>query len=214
MKKIISMLIGLTLPHFIYANESDFWQWFLNNQPKIETATQGDEQIIDELLTQLHKYNEHLFFEISTNSDDKHLIITAEGDSKQFDSVRNLIAKAPKIKHWQFTALKPAIGFNFTNNYEGVEYDPTKLWFLPLDNKSDPAAIGIKIGIPNYDEKTHIHSKAAMWVILDNGLGELAAATDIQYMNTVPLPLQPEKEGYIKLAELPEYIDWKKRQQK
>lgn len=191
-------------------NKTDFWTWFLKNQTAIESFKGSDDIILDQLLEQLHQYNEHLFFELSTNFEEKELVITAEGDSEQFDSVRNLIAKAPNVKNWKFTAFRPPLGFDFKTEYDGVEYDPQQLWFLPLDNKANPSAIGIRIGIPNFDEKVHIHSKAAAWIVLDTGLGELAAAQDIQYMDTGALPADPEQAGYIELSELPQYIIWKK----
>lgn len=214
MKKIVSLLTLLTLSGFANAKDLDFWQWFLKHQNRIESFREGNDQVIDELLTQLHKYNKNLYLEISTNSEIKELVITAEGDSTQFESVRNLIAQAPNLKNWKFTAFKPAFGFGFTHNYEGIEYAPEKMWFLPLENASDPSAVGIRIGIPNFNEKNHIHSKAALWIILDTGLGELAAAQEIQYMDTGALPSNPEKEGYIELAELQEYLEWKKSNNK
>lgn len=210
MKTIASLLALLSLSGSLGAKDLDFWQWFLKRQERIEAFKEGSDQVIDELLSQLHKYNKHLFLELSVNSEIKELVITAEGDTEQFESVRNLIAKAPSLKNWKFTAFKPALGFGFVNKYMGVEYDPSKLWFLPLEKTSDPSAIGIKIGIPNFDEKTHIHSRAALWIILDTGLGELVAAQDIQFMETGALPSDPEKEGYIELIELPKYLEWKK----
>ena len=33
----------------------------------------------------------------------------------------------------------------------------------------------------------------------------------IQFVEIVPLPLQPQREGYLRLSELQEYIQWRKR---
>jgi hypothetical protein len=192
------------------AKDADFWAWFLNHKHRIEAVGSRNDRILDELLAQLHQYNEHLFFEVLTDAAQKELIITAEGNAKHLNSVRNLIAKAPKVKNWRFIAFKPPLGFDFVHNYEGVEYDPKTLWFLPLTRESKPSDIGIRIGIPNYDEQTHANSMAALWVILETGLGELSAAQDIQYMETGLLPPSPESEGYIELVELQAYLNWKK----
>lgn len=214
MKKIISLLTLFTFSGHATASDSEFWKWFLKHQSKIEAFKNANDPILDQLLEQLHKYNEHLFLELSTNFEEKELVITAEGDSEQFESVRDLMAKAPKLKNWKFTAFRPPLGFGFQTKYEGVEYDPEKLWFLPLENESNPSAVGIKIGIPSFDEKIHVHSKAAAWVILDTALGELVSAQEIQYMETGALPSDPEKEGYIELPELPKYLTWKKSKKK
>ncbi len=214
MKKLLSLLTLFIFPSSVTANDQDFWKWFLQNQSKIEALKNADDPILAHLLEQLHKYNEHLFLELSTNAEEKELVITAEGDSEHFESVRNLIATAPKLKNWKFTAFRPPLGFALQTKYEGVEYDPAKLWFLPLENESNPSAVGIKIGIPSFDEKVHEHSTAAAWIILDTALGELVSALEIQYMETGALPADPAKEGYIELVELPDYLAWKKNKNK
>lgn len=193
------------------ANEDTFWQWFSKNLSNIESHKDENDKILDELLLQLHKYNENLFFELSTDDVENELIITAEGDSDQFESVRNLIAKSPNIRNWKFIAFKPALGFDFTIKYEGTEYNPAKLWFLPLEDASDPSFFGIRIGIPNFNKKTHNHSEAAIYIILDTALGELTAAEEIHYIEAGSLPASPEKEGYIELTELKDYLDWMKK---
>lgn len=210
MKQLMSLLALLGFSTSTIATEADFWAWFVQNRPQIEALTGEQDPIIDQLLAQLHRYNQHLFLELSTNSDHNELVITAEGDAAHFDSVRTLIAKAPTVKHWTFTALRPPLGFAFKTTYEGVEYDPAQLWFLPLENKENPSAVGLRIGIAHFDEKTHLHANAAAWVMLDTGLGEQACAEDIQYVETGALPAEPEKAGYIELAELPEYLKWVK----
>ena len=50
-----------------------------------------------------------------------------------------------------------------------------------------------------------------MYKILDVLLGEKSAATDIDYIAFDQLPDNPEEEGMIELAELPDYIAWKKK---
>jgi hypothetical protein len=214
MNKIALLLILLTVSGTTMATENDFWQWFVKHQSSIEAFDEHNQHILDELLVQLHNYNDQLYLELSTNTVENELVITAEGDPAQFDSVRQLVAKAPALKNWTFTAFMPAMGFDFISTYEGVDYDPDHLWFMPLENESDPSAFGIRVGIKDFDEKAHQHSEAAIWIILNTALGELACAEDIHYMETTALPEHPEKAGFIELVELPDYLDKHKNNKK
>lgn len=44
------------------------------------------------------------------NASTAELVVTADGDIKTFVWVEELIAAAPKLANWKFTALKPATG--------------------------------------------------------------------------------------------------------
>ncbi len=202
---IISISVGNVM-----AIENSFWSWFSSNVKTIESFSSGDEGMLNEILRNLHSYDENLYFEISTHEEVKELVITAEGDAAHFESVRRLISEAPDINNWIFVAFKPPMGFDFVSEYEGVTYDPSKLWFLPLVSESNPSLLGLRVGIPNYDEQFHEHSVPAILILLDTGLGELKAAEEINHVETGALPKNPASEGYIEFDEIGKYIDWRK----
>lgn len=212
MRKILATLILLVSTGQVMGEQLNFWSWFSSNIKTLESFQPGNDTILDAILENLHKYNSKLYFEISTNEEVNELVITAEGDSSQFDSVRKLVAGAPALKNWKITAFKPPMGFGFTNRYEGVDYDPGKLWFLPLVSEDDPKLLGLRVGIFDYDPKVHEHATQAIWILLDTGLGELRAAEEVHHVEAVLLPKSPENEGYIELNEINEYIDWRKKQ--
>lgn len=190
------------------ASENDFWEWFSHNQQAIESYESGNETLLDDILIALHKYNDALYFEFSTQNEVNEFIISAGGDSEQFDSVFTLVGAAPKLKNWAFIALKPAMGFDFISTYEGVDYDPDKIWFLPLVSHSSPDKLGLRVGIPHYNSETHEHSVSAIWIVLDAGLGEFKSSQKIDYIETVELPSNPEELGYIEFNEIGDYLDW------
>ena len=193
------------------AGDNKFWVWFSENHEAIESYKSGDEKLLDEITEELHKYNENLYFEFSTHDEINEFIITAEGDSEHFDSVFTLIDSAPNIKGWKFIALKPAMGFEFITSYEGVDYNSDDLWFLPLSGKSNPKVLGLRVGIPNYDKKIHENSVSAIWILLDSGLGELKTTQEVHHVETTALPKNPEESGYIKVKEMEDYLEWRKK---
>ena len=63
-----------------------FWSWFQKSQNRFLFLSDIDgeekENLLDEFLTEIHKFNENVYFEIGGHKDDEkvELIISAEGD--------------------------------------------------------------------------------------------------------------------------------------
>ncbi|MDH5325552.1 MAG: hypothetical protein OEZ68_02740 [Gammaproteobacteria bacterium] len=189
------------------AQHNFFWSWFQDNLGRIESRHETDRDgIMGEILEQLHRYNDKLFFEISESGPQSELIITAEGDVEQFTSVIELVERAPKLPHWNFIAFKTGIGFGFYTRFGGVHYDPDEMWFLPISHTSDD--LGLRIGIPNFEDVNADVSEEAMWMILETALGELECANNIGYVEVGSLPQEPDEMGYIELVDLKEFIEW------
>lgn len=105
------------------------------------------------------------------------------------------------------------MGFDFQTMYEGITLDPKAMWFLPLENPAEPSALGLRMGVPDFDPGQEHDTKNAALVLLDTALGERAAASDLEHVEVVALPTKPESQGYIELTDLPAYLQWRKRKQ-
>ena len=197
---------------------SDFWDWFNKNNSKYLFLNDIDEdlkkQILEELLLELHKYCDKLFYEIGHHPDQTELefVITANGDVTYFAKVEELVAVAPEIKDWKILAFKPAMGFEFSIDYNGLNFDPAEAWFQPLELESRPLDLGIRVCYPNYDDSKRDDFFNASFLILDAGLGEKMTALDIKYLDVDKLPEDPEAEGMLPLKQLSEYIEWLKNE--
>ena len=191
----------------------EFWCWFQAHRAELDVLTDTATPFWDIALGQLKRLDKRLWFELSKPSDGvREFIITAEGHRDIFQLVDAIVAGAPRIPGWQFTALKPPMGFDFTTTYEGIRFDPRAMWFLPLDCKSRPDDVGLRVGVPNLTHDIKRQASNAVAVILDTALGERAAALDIQHLEVFTLPASPESLGYIPLAELSGYIGSRRRQ--
>jgi hypothetical protein len=197
---------------------SGFWHWFELNNTKYLFLHEVEDAVktamLEELLAELHRFSDKLFFEIGQHPDktEQEFIITANGDVNYFEKVEELIKAAPEIKDWKIIGFKPAMGFEFSIEYNGAGFDPADAWFLPLEMENRPLDLGVCVCYPYYDEEKREDFISASFLILDAGLGEKATALDIKYLDVGPLPDNPEEEGMLPLAQLPEYIEWLKNE--
>ena len=201
---------------------ADFWNWFkerseafLNISGDILDEREKDD-LLNEIQDNLHNYCDQLYFEIGGQpGEDQELIITAEGDKEFFKQVEELVYNAPNIDKWTIIAFKQSVDLNddpFTSNFEDVELKPIDMWFLPMDSKSNPKSIGIRVCLPNYEEvKDSKWMQPAVYKVLDTVLGEKSFALDVDYVDIGQLPDNPEKQGMIELKELAAFIRWKKK---
>jgi len=197
---------------------NDFWNWFKANNAKFlglnapDLTDEGKEKLLDEFLEHLHEYCDVLYFEIGgKHGGEQELIVTAEGDAEYFDKVDELIAAAPVINNWIFTAFMQPGELPHTSVYEDVQLKPLEIYFLPLDSKNQPKSIGLRICLPNYElVKESNWLKAAVYKVLDHVLGEKVFALDIDYIEIKALPDNPEEKGMMELTDLPRFIKWKK----
>ena len=195
-----------------------FWNWFLaNNEDYLnlnddELTHVKKQKLLDQFLFHLHDYCDKLYFEIGGwPGQEQELIITADGNKDYFGFVDELIANAPVIENWQFTAFLQPHELDYTSNFEDVELKPLEMWFLPLNSASQPKSIGLRISLPNYDAvKESEWLEAAVFRVIDTVLGEKAFALDVDHIEISSLASNPEEQGMMELKDLPAFIKWKK----
>ena len=159
---------------------SGFWTWFRANDAKLKAMPNADHPFWDTALAQLQLVHRGLRFEMSDPvRGRREFVITAEGDAKLFPLADAMVAAAPVMDAWTFVALKPAMGFDFTHQYEGVVYDPKSMWFLPLGIEGRPEALGLLIGVPSLRDLDQDGAEFAVTIILETGLGGRLDATNV-----------------------------------
>jgi hypothetical protein len=189
---------------------SSFWIWFRGFADRLPRDNiPGAFQ--DELLSQLHCYDDRLYFLISTNTSPRELIITADGNRDAFPSADSLVAAAPELDNWIFIALKPPMGFNFHHTDGPISLDVSELWFMPTTSSDGPSALGIVVAFPDADFVLDNQSVDTAYTILETAIGERSCTNDIAHVAVDDLPDAPERKGYLKLTKLPDYIAFHKR---
>ncbi|HEV3417628.1 MAG TPA: hypothetical protein VG056_12465 [Pirellulales bacterium] len=149
-----------------------------------------------------------MYFEVSEPENGiNDFVVTAGGKRELFSLVDCIVAMAPRLDGWTFTALKPPMGFDFVTEHGGIKLDPRKLWFLPLTGGPSGDDLGLRIGIPGLSDVDKKAALFAAWMLLDTAIGERKMAVNIQHVEVVALPNDPSGCGYIALSKLREYLD-------
>lgn len=190
-----------------------FWAWFRENKRRMDALDDPDEPFWDEALAELAKLNPELRFALSSlegapKGEDREFVLTASCDTELFSMVDAVVNAAPKLAGWQWVALKPPMGFDFVTEFEDLTLDPREMWFFPLRDSARPRSLGIRIAVPGFTKRRADQYFDAVAMVLETGLGERAAATELEQLEVVPLPDNLKAEGYAKLTELPVYMEW------
>lgn len=195
---------------------AEFWNWFSRNNHKYlflgEIGDDEKNRMLDELLAHLHRYCEHLFFEIGGHPKDDHvdLIITAEGIAEHFDKVEELVDAAPVIKGWRFLKFRQPHGPGFRANYGGKVFDPDQIIFIPLYNEEIPEAIAIRVCYPDFTEEEKSVFINGTYITLDSLIGEKSVVQDVDYFDVVRTPEDISEDDYPRLSSIGQYIKERK----
>ena len=125
-------------------------------------------------------------------------------------SSSQLVSSAPSLPDWTVVPFKQPMGVDFSINHQGLEIDPSSMYFRPMTSASDPEALGIRVTLPGYDKNDRERMLDLTYLVLDTVLGEVSFANDIQYVDVCAPPEDPEQSQFIPLSRLAEFIDWKK----
>jgi len=192
-----------------------FWKWFQQNERTFHTAISKEQRInedfLDLLMSKLKNLNS--WFACSAGMYDAttaELIITAQGDVKTFVFAEELVAVAPSIPGWRFTALKPPTGLDITIEMDGYKFNDQEMSFFSRDNSEYPDEIEITLVHNHFSETNKEIITNGAFIFLDNALGELNTAT---LLDNVQIDT-PDSGGseLIPLEKLNDFLNWKEKE--
>ena len=194
---------------------TDFWNWFDKNAKTFHKVVKGQENIeknfFNTLSPKLDELKDGFWFLTGMYDDNTaELVITADGTVKNIVFVEELIQAAPKIDGWKFTALKPALDINDVSiEMAGFKFNDENLYFYANDHFDYPDEIDITIVHNDCDEENKATITNGVYIFLDNFLGELDFAVNIDTLKVVGLD-EAEKE-LIPIDKLKDYLKWRQK---
>jgi hypothetical protein len=195
-----------------------FWNWFAPNQTtffNIIKKRDGDlihRRLLDKIVPRLQALNPKFYCETGMVDDAMaELVISAEGDIKSFVFVEELIAAAPVLANWKFTALKPSTGMGTSIKMNGVCFDNTTIRFFYEEEPGYPDEINLVMVHPDFSAGQQKTVTQGCLLYLDALLGELNAATLIDNVD-VKAPDTATDMRLIPMDKLTEFLNWKEKE--
>ena len=202
-----------------------FWQWFSANNERLTMLgdlTDAERKALLALLQkQLDDYCEGLSFVMGEPTPSgRTLTFTAEGDNDLFRYVVALTDSAPDLDWWDFVAFKQAAGTSLRVRFDRFLFDTTKMHFMQLECEDEPDFIGLRVAV----DMKHVavdgkpvsiddeDLQVGVYVTIEAMIGEFDCATLMGYLEVVPLPEEPFKAGFRPMDDLPDFVQWFKKQ--
>lgn len=182
--------------------QNEFWNWFIQNEPKLFDFEANQEEIFDEIATQLQKVDPNLTFEFGPKAGRREFVISAGGISSSFSAVSSLADSAPPLERWSVIAFRPRRKPPNTVEFRGKRVDPCDVQVSLLDNGKMP---GVYLFIPNFREDD-TDLKQIGYLLLDEALGEHDVESRLGLIKMFS-PETPTKGKRYPLANLPALFD-------
>lgn len=205
-------------PQHDYATEAykAFWTWFQQHEQGFFKVLkeEGDieHQFFHKLSARLDDLRDGYWYLAGMFDDDTaELIFTPDGVVKNIVFVEELVAAAPPIPGWKFTALKPAVGVDDANiNLNGHVYNKHKISFYANDDAARPDEINITMVYEDYAAASEEDVVSGVYVFLDNYLGEQSVVSDIDGLRIIG-PQDVEKE-LVPVEKLKDFLIWRQKE--
>lgn len=186
-----------------------FWAWFRrNNEEYLGLKTKSKKEMnywLNELGAHLRAYSKSFYFTMEWNGQASSLIITANGNAKQFKKIEDFVAKAPMVTGWKFIALEEPrpIDFCLQKQIEKSGIDPRELFFSFDMDSAHGVYLTIYHPLCNSENEELIAQLAGDAVY--NLLGERCFAAHIRGIEIANLS-EADSASVTKLEELPACI--------
>ena len=195
---------------------SAFWKWFADNSESLTMLDDLDEvrqhTLLDELQQQLDNYCEGLTYEMGEPTQSgRTLTFSAEGDADLFRYVVEIVDNAPDVDWWTFEAFRQPKGKDLKVTFDKYTFRTKDMYFMQLESEEEPDILGIRVALPNPvdDDDDQL---VGVYVTIEALIGEFDCTTLIGYLDTCAVPDNPAQAGFRPLDDMPEFIEWFKRQ--
>lgn len=199
----------------VVSGPASFWSWFLEHEGVfhaiVKSRKKVDEIFLEKLMPKLQAVNPHFYCLTGMHDEDTvELIVTAEGNIASFVFVEQLMASAPVLRGWKWTALKPPGGMDaFSVEMQGFKFDANNLYFFSNEHADYPDEIDITLVHPDLTEDNRATITNGAFIYLDNALGELNVAT---LLDRVQVSGMDGAQELIPIKKLNDFLLWREKE--
>lgn len=163
-----------------------FWDWFIANESKFYKTIENHERVVEDFIDivspKLKAINPDFNMLTGMGKDGiGELIISPDGRLKSLPFVDDFIEAAPEHERWRFISCKPSVkGIGL--NMNGFLLDEETVSFVPIHDDEYPDYIHLRFIIKECTPENEEEIGNALYMFLDNYLGEIKTMTMIDYL--------------------------------
>lgn len=198
-------------------NYADFWLWFVENEKVFHEVVKNrgdiEKEFFDKISPKLAEIKKGYFYLTGMFDENTvELIFSAEGCIENVVFVEELVASAPNIAGWKFTALKPPVPNveNIAIEMGGYKFDVNNMFFYSNDSEEYPDEIDVCVVHNDMTSDNKDVISNGVFIFLDNYLGELDFLNNIDNLNVISKE-EAEKE-LIPIAKLRSFLIWRQKE--
>jgi hypothetical protein len=191
----------------------DFWEWFVRNEKAFRKAMTTNllvqETFLQPVSDKACQWREGMFMAAGVKANgDIELTFSAEGRVTNIPFAMEFVATAPKLAGWQFTALQQPMGAaDISITMEGFLFHKDNISFCPVVHPHMPDEIEIVVVHTDYTAEHRDTIANGTYIFLDNCIGELRLATQVDSVSVAGPADAPG--ALIPIEKLSDYLDWR-----
>ena len=184
--------------------EQAFWAWFEANEAMLFDFERDRDTAFAALTAALAKFGGDLPFEFGPKEDGRReLVISAGGIRSRLPTVETLMAAAPRLARWRFTAFRPRRDTVMTVEFHGLNVQPQDVEFAFLTGGQ---YIGLALFFHGYTEERKDEFGQVGFLMLDSALGEYDVVTKVGAIRFLAFEEAPEANRFP-ITELARHFD-------
>lgn len=201
-------------PESVATNYAEFWNWFTRHEAElfriIRKSNDIERNFLNRVFAQLSQINDSIFLLAGMAGENQaEVVFSPDGSIGNIIFTEELVAAAPNLKKWKFTALKPAVK-DVSIDYSGYVFSTGNLSFSVRERAEFPDEISLSVIFPGFVESDKENILNGIMIFLDNFLGELETVTQIDSVEVVAAA-EPGSET-IPMTKLPDYLNWREKE--
>lgn len=194
----------------------NFWRWFAEHAEEFYETVNEQENIPKDFISLVSNKLGNLrngFFILAGMYDDDtaELIITADGNVSIIPFIEELVASAPSIPNWKFTALKPPTNRDdFEVGFSHASLSADNLFFTYKNHSAYPDLIDIDVVHADITDATKRVFTQGIFIFLENYIGEMEC---IDLIDSIDIKAKHKAKGdLVPMSMLASFLKWRHKE--
>lgn len=184
-----------------------FWRWFERNEDRIFRFEKDQESIFNDIKKEIRRVDPDLCFEISSEKEGKReFVVSAGGIRTAFPSVTALCNAKPHLSRWIVISFRQRMTQIMSIEIGGITVNPDEVMISYAEDEGKVAVIVYIPGVGNGSAQDKIPFQQAMYLMLDQAVGEFDVETKISSIELADPSEHPDL-ARLPLAELPKIVN-------